>query len=131
MHDYYNQPETLLEDIPESTEPVQVVVGIPLIDADGISMATGGASLGATGEISDAKVPEVSGVTRSGDGDGVTITTDDVTASGKSELPTAGLSTSTLAALDKAKDMQKQLDEFFKQGREQKCQEETVEDESS
>lgn len=121
MHDYYNQPETLLEDIPEATETVPVVVGVPLLD-DAVPMATGdAATLGATGEISTAQLPEVS----SGEGDGVTMTT------GDGDLPPAGISASAKAALDKAKDMQKQLDEFFKQGREQKGMEGNVEEESS
>lgn len=39
MHDYYNQPETLLDDIPESTESVPVVVGVQLLD--GIPVVVG------------------------------------------------------------------------------------------
>lgn len=62
MHDYYNQPETLLEDIPETTDTVPVVVGVPLLDIgvpmaagiDGVSMATGDENVAcATGDSSD------------------------------------------------------------------------------
>ncbi|XP_045193477.2 L-fucose kinase-like [Mercenaria mercenaria] len=135
MHDYYNQPETLLEDIPETTDSVPVVVGVPLLDV-GVSMATGDASVPvATGEIDVAQSAETDSADMQSGGDSVTMTTstlvtmatgDSVTKEPEydtsvtvSDIPTAGLSGNALAAIEKAKQMQKELEEFFNQGRDQ------------